>query len=123
MGIGRHSRSFVDYGGVLLMCYAGSLLPQVGVHPEVAGWHGQCCHFSLAGQIEVTPAGSRVYVHSGFPGGKVIFTWSSNHGSVRRSAQSSSVSPVAPLGGPEWSSTWGLRRGSVDLRVVWALML
>ena len=72
---------------------------------------------------KVTLAGPRVDVHSGFPGGMVIFTSSAKHGSVRRSAQSSPVSPVAPLGGPEWSSTWGPRRGSVNLRVVWALVV
>ena len=34
------------------MCSAGPPLPQVGVHPEAAGWHGRRWPFPLAGQVK-----------------------------------------------------------------------
>ena len=98
VGIGRHSRSFVDYGGVLLMCSAGPLLPEVGVHSEAAGWHGRCCPFSLAGQIKGHTGGA--------PGGRSLgVPWRHGHiHVVRESWQRTAVSSVVSgqPGGPPW---------------------
>ena len=61
----------------------------------------------------ITYQGPWVDVHSRAPSGRARFMSFAKHGSVQR--WSFPVSRVVPLGGPEWSSTWGPRRGPVDL--------